>query len=363
MDIEKLLFEGNILIKNQELILLPDGIFMWKKIVAFLEEKLNKIGYQEVYVDNLLEYVGSVPYSPCEYFVLKNEKEQIKLISYGKYLNEIEEARNTTIDLLEIYNLLGRELLAIPFLMGKLPLEPDKNILTTYYGNVDAESSYLGKKGDFYFNSSQINTGILSTLLNIHRDEKGLVIPPKIAPYQIAIIPLKQNEKGVLKGCKEICDFLMKAGYRVLYNDSNKISSNEKRNYCLKVGVPLIIEIGPRDLERNVIEIIARDNLDKFEIKRDADLKNQIDFILNKIQKRMYNKVLINTLKSEINISNKDETLIKGKISKISWCGSPKCLENDRNSTKFISFNQQQKDEKCLFCAKKTKYIISIIKN
>lgn len=356
--------DSNILIKNQELILLPGGVFLWNKIVLFLQEKFNMLGYKQIYVDNLLAFVEKNNEYPTQYFTLKNDEDKIKLISYGKYLNEIEEARNKTIDILEIYNLLGKDLLAIPFLMGKLPLEQDKNILSTYLGKKDVEASYLGKKKEYYLNYSCITTDILFTLLNIHRDEKGLVLPPRIAPNQIAIVPLKQNEKGVLKECREVLENLKRKGFRVVLNDSNKITSNEKRTSFIEAGIPLIIEIGPRDVERKMIEVISRDNLEKIEILNDDKLVEQINYLLQKMHKRMYNKILINSIKKEKSIVDINSLLIKeNEVNKVSWCGEEECLKNYKSHMNFISFNQQQKEDKCLFCSRKSKYVISMIKN
>lgn len=361
---DRLLFDTNILIDNEELTLLPDGVFLWKKIVSFLEDKFHSIGYYEIYSNDLFSYVKNTSYYPTEYYSFEHNKNEIKLNSYGKYLNEIEECRNISIDILEIYNLLGKELLAIPFLMGKLPLNQEANILTTYLGSKDIESSYLGKIDEAYFNHSEITTNIIYTVLNIHKDENGLVMPPRIAPHQIAIIPLKQNEKGVLKECKALYEELLQLGYRAIYNDSNKISSNDKKQFFIKSGVPLIIEIGPRDIERNVVEITVRDNFEKFEFNNDDKLFNQISYLLEKMHKRMYKRILINNINNEKVVTSPDQLFNdEKKINKVSWCGNDECLKEGQNDIKFISFNQQQKQDKCLFCNRKSKYIISIIKN
>lgn len=361
---DRLFFDTNILIDNEELILLPDGVFLWKKIVSFLEDKFHSIGYYEIYSNNLLSYVKNTSYYPTEYYSFEHNKNEIKLNSYGKYLNEIEECRNISIDILEIYNLLGKDLLAIPFLMGKLPFNQEANILTTYLGNKDVESSYLGKSDDVYFNHSEITTNIIYTVLNLHKDDNGLVMPPRIAPHQIAIVPLKQNEKGVLKECRALYEELLKQGFRVVYNDSNKITSNDKKEFFIKSGVPLIIEIGPRDLERNIIEVTVRDNFEKIEFNNDDKIFNQIDYLLEKMHKRMYRKILINNVKNEcVVLSLEDLFKNDKKIHKVSWCGEEECLKKYQNNIKYISFNQQQKQERCLFCTRKSKYVISIIKN
>lgn len=349
-------------INNEEgITLLHPMVFWWNKTVSYLDQKFTKLGYKQVYTNNLYSFVEGVDELSTGYYSLSYTRDNVEFVSYGKYSNEIEEARNITIDILEIYNLLGKELFAVPFLLGKLPLEQDKNILTTYCGSRFIEASYLGKKDGEYYSYSKISYDIIHTLIGIHSDENGLIMPPKIADTQIVIVPLKQNEKGVLKTCRSLYEQLISKGFRVLLDDSSKLTTKEKKESYIKSGIPLIIELGPRDVERNVIEIIIRDNLDKIELENDSNLSMMIDNLLNKMHKRMYNRILINNIKNEKVIFNKDDlTNYENKICKVSWCGEEECLKGYKDKLSFISFNQQNKQDKCLFCSRKSKYIISM---
>ena len=361
---KELLKETEILIKDKELTLLSEGVFIWNQIVSFLKEKFSKIQYKEIYTSSLEEFVKNSELDKVEYYSLVNELDKINFISYGKYLNEIEEARNTTIDILEIYNLLGKDLLAIPFLMGKDVINQDKNILTTNLGNIDIESNYLGKYQDKYLTSSKITTDILFTILDIHKDESGFIMPPKIAPYQVGIVPLKQNEKGVIKECKRLKEDLISKGLRVYLDDSNKVNSKDKKEYLIKSGCPIILELGPRDLERNLVEITLRDNFEKLDLSNDESLAESLYSLLKKIHKRMHLKILVSSVKEEKKVLKLEELHINdsSRINKIMWCGEENCLSSIKENTNFISFNQQKHSSKCLFCDRNAKYVVSNIK-
>ena len=248
--------------------------------------------------------------------------------------------------------------------MGKDVINQDTNILTTVLGNKDVESTYLGKYQDKYLTSSIVTTDIISTILDIHRDEKGLVMPPRIAPYQVGIVPLKQNEKGVIKECKRLKEELINKGLRVYLNDSNQVSSLDKKEYLIKSGCPIIIELGPRDLERNVVEVTLRDNFEKIELLNDESLSENLDSLLKKMHKRMHLKILVSSVKGEKKVLKLEEMHIKdsSRINKIMWCGEVECLSEIKENTNFISFNQQKHSSKCLFCDKNAKYVVSNIK-
>ena len=363
-ELKNLLFDTGILVNNDELTLLPNGVFIWNEIVSYLKNKFNKLYFSEIYSNSLETYIKEASYLPCEHYSLSYLKDKIEFISFGKYETEIEEARNVTIDILEIYSRLGKDLLAIPFLSGKNPMNQDKNLLVTYQGDVDIESNYLGKHEDSYYSFSKISTDILYSIIKMHRDEKGLVLSPKISKYQIAIIPLKANEKGVLKECRRLHEELLKEGYRVYFNDSMNSAKIDKEK-SIRCGIPLIIEIGPRDLERNIIEVTCRDSLEMKEFNNDHHFVEGIDWLLKKIHNRMYNNALVKTAKAQkkvLNLGDLHNNKIE-EINKVMWCGDLKCLENVEKYTNFISFNQQFHSSECLFCFKKAKHAISIIKN
>ena len=358
--IEKLIYSKIYRKENEQLVLLPDGVFLWNKIVEYLKGKFDSLGYKEIYSLNLDSFIKNEEKVPSEYYCLKQCENKIDFISYGKYLKEIEEAKNKTIDVLEIYNQLGKELLAIPFISGKNAFNPNQNYLTSIFGEGIINSTYLEKYENSFLTTSNIDTRIIDILINVHKDEKGIVFPPKIAPTQIVIIPLKQNEKGVLKECRSVKDLLINEGFRVLLDESST-STKEKKEYYLSLGIPLIIEIGPRDLERGVIEYIVRDEDEINDVAKE-DLVYEINSIFKKMQKRLYIKALEYLLDNQKDLSKDSVTFENCRVSKIMWCGDQSCLNEATNNLSIISFNQQRTSEYCYFCQKKSKHQVSIIK-
>ena len=173
----------------------------------------------------------------------------------------------------------------------------------------------------------------------------------------IEIIREKLGKKNFL--LKRLYEELLKNGYRVYLGNS---TINKEK--CITCGIPLIMEIGPRDLERNIIEVTCRDTLELKEFNNDHQFFDEVNWLLKKIQSRMYNKVLIKTTKSEKKVFNLGD-LHNNKceeVNKVMWCGDLNCLEQVKKHTNFISFNQQFHVGECLFCFKKAKHVISIIK-
>ena len=124
------------------------------------------------------------------------------------------------------------------------------------------------------------------------------------------------------------------------------------------------MEIGPRDLERKVIEVTLRDTLEQKLISNNEELQNEIESMLRKIHKRMYLKVVEKNIEGQKRILSEEElhNIKKEQINKVMWCGNLDCLKEMEENTNFISFNQQFFTANCLFCGKKAKHTISIIK-
>lgn len=342
---------------DNELILYPYGTYMWNKIVSYLKEKLYKLNYQEVYSSSLLNLIKRENKDRVKYFSLCYSSNNIELITYSKSLDKVE-ARNDSIDLIEVYNLLGKELLGVPFISGKEPLNENSNIITTLLGHIVARTSYLGQIDNYHYSNSSINVNVLHTIFNMLKDRDGMIISPKISPIQMMIFPIKSNEKGVMKTCKELKNKLIVNGYQC------EISQTTNRNEHINNGVPFILQVGPRDVEKKEIEIIIRDNLQEILLLNDESLCSKLDEQINKMHKKVYLRNL------ELLIENQEDvidlkTLHKiesRKISKVMWCGSRECLKSIKEETILISFNQCSHSEKCLFCSEKGKHSISFIK-
>lgn len=227
------------------------------------------------------------------------------------------EARSFALSILRAYNEMGRDLLAIPFLMGQKPasekfagaletytiegMMPDHQALqcgtSHYLGTGFCEAygiKFLGKDNKIaypHYTSWGVSTRLLGALIMVHGDDEGLVLPPKIAPTQAVIIPIRMDTNPeVLKKAREIESVLSDAGVRVYLDDSNKTPGWKFAQYEMK-GIPIRIELGPKDLEKGQVMITKRYNGEKVVLSLDC-LAKEIPLLLNQIHEGMYQKAL-----------------------------------------------------------------------
>lgn len=226
-----------------------------------------------------------------------------------------DEAVEFALTILKIYQKMGEELLAIPFLVGQKTesekfagaintytleaMMPDGQALqcgTTHYLGQGFSKAYDIKylnsenKMDYpHYTSWGVSTRLLGALIMIHGDDEGLVLPPKIAPLQVVIIPIKADSSNkVLETCKKINDSLLKKNIRSQIDQSNKTPGWKFSQYEMK-GIPIRIELGPKDLSNNQVTISKRFDLSKQTLSLEK-LENNIVDILDEIQVEMYNK-------------------------------------------------------------------------
>lgn len=222
------------------------------------------------------------------------------------------EARKETLDILEIYRRLGEELLAIPFVTGRKTekekfagaietysieaLMHDGQALqsgtTHYFGQEFAKAfdiKFTDEKNSLQFvhqTSWGVSTRLIGAVIMVHGDDEGLVLPPFIAPTQVIIIPIQSQKEVVQKATQELYQTLKKQGYRVMVDDSNKSPGWKFAEYEMK-GVPVRIEIGPRDLERGEVTLVTRHNREKQLINIDA-ISSELPSILKNMHDVMY---------------------------------------------------------------------------
>ena len=242
------------------------------------------------------------------------------------------EARAFALSILRIYEDLGRELLAIPFVSGQKTesekfagavstytieaLMPDGQALqcgtTHYLGTGFPEAygiKYTSKDNTIcypHYTSWGVSTRLLGALIMLHGDDNGLVLPPKIAPIQVVIIPVRsETNSEILKTCKKVADELSKKDIRVKIDDSNKSPGWKFSQYEMK-GIPLRIEIGPKDLEKNSCMITKRYSEEKTFLPLD-NIDDSISKTLNDIQEGMYQKANDFLLNHIYECHNKEE--------------------------------------------------------
>ena len=244
----------------------------------------------------------------------------------GHTLHETEsEARNETLGMLETYKVLGKDLLAIPFTTGRKTerekfagametyaieaLMPDGQALqsgtTHFFGQnftIPFDIKYTSRDNKLeypYQTSWGVSTRLLGAIIMCHGDDNGLSLPPAVAPIQVVIIPIGKDEK-VNAAANEIREELSKNNIRVKLDNSERTPGFKFSEYEMK-GIPLRIEIGPRDLEGGNVTLAKRYNHEKVLISAKNITKTIIE-VLFAIQSEMYNKVQTYT-KQKTNIA------------------------------------------------------------
>lgn len=304
------------------------------------------------------------------------------------------EARHEVLNMLEVYNEMGRELLAIPFSTGRKTdkekfagaeetysieaLMHDGKALqsgtTHYFGTGFAEAfniKFQDKDNSVkpvHQTSWGVSTRLIGSIIMVHGDDNGLVLPPFVAPTQVVIIPIQQNKPGVLNKCHELCDSLKKAGFRVKLDDSDHTPGWKFAEYEMK-GVPLRIELGPRDLENNHAVLAKRNDGQKIQVNLD-EVVAKADELLKIIHQEMYQKALQFVVDHTTEVHSYDELKDvvnnKGGYAKMMWCGCQECedkIKEDTNATsRCMPFNQQAFDDVCPICGKKATKVVLFAK-
>lgn len=296
------------------------------------------------------------------------------------------DAENDTLKMLEVYRKMGEELLAIPFLTGrKTESEKFAGAQSTYtieaimhdgkslqsgtthnLGQNFAKAfniKFLNKNGEHeygYTTSFGVSTRLIGGIVMVHGDNRGLVLPPKIAPIQAVIIPIGKDNEEVLNKAREIEQKLQKLNIRT-FVDNSQNSPGWKFNEWEMKGVPIRIEIGPRDLENNILTVVRRDNLEKQTINIEL-VENFISEELNNIQNDLYKKAQKNMESKLELISTLDElknTVNNKKYALCYYCGEDDCAENIKAETgataRCIESEENIEGHTCFACGKKAK--------
>jgi prolyl-tRNA synthetase len=233
---------------------------------------------------------------------------------------------------------------------------------------------FLNKDGKIEYawqNTYAISTRMLGVMVAVHGDDKGLVLPPEIANIQIIIIPIinKGDDESVIKAANEIYR-LLKENYRIKIDADDSYSVGFKFNKWELKGVPIRIEIGPRDITKESVIVVRRDTGEKISVGM-KELNEKLGKILTEIQNSMYEKSL-KFLRDNTHIaSNYDDFLevlkIKGGIIQAPWCGDAFCEEKIKNETGAkitnMPFEHHKLLDKCIYCGKKARYMANFAKS
>ena len=301
-----------------------------------------------------------------------------------------EEAHARTIQMLNVYADFCEEVLAIPVIKGrKTDKEKFSGAEATYTieslmhdGKAlqSGTSHYFGDLFSKAFNilftdkdntlkhpygtSWGMTTRMIGAIIMVHGDNSGLVLPPRIAPTQVMVIPVRQNVEGVLDKAAEIRDTLKAAGLRVKMDDSEKspgwkFSEQEMR------GIPLRIELGPKDIEQGKAVIVRRDTREK--ITADiASLAETVKELLDTMHHDMLERARTHRENHTYEATTLDEFKKiadeKPGFIKAMWCGDQACedaLKEEAGVTsRCMPFEQEHIADTCIYCGKPAKHLV-----
>lgn len=210
-----------------------------------------------------------------------------------------------------------------------------------------------------------VTTRLIGAIIMTHGDDSGLVLPPAVAPIQVIIVPVAQHKEGVLEKANELYNTLKAAGIRVKLDDSENSPGWKFAEYEMR-GVPLRIEIGPKDIAQNQCVAVERHNRNKSFIPLDR-LAECVRERLQSVHDGMYKKALENMEQRTYSCTSIDEIkkVLEEKgdgFVKAMWCGDEACEDKVKELTgvgsRCIPFEQEQLDDKCVCCGKPAKCMV-----
>ena len=207
-------------------------------------------------------------------------------------------------------------------------------------------------------------TRMIGAVIMAHGDNNGLVLPPKIAPIQVVVVPVAQHKPGVLEKANEVYESLKAAGLRVKIDDSDNSLGWKCAQYEMK-GVPLRVELGPRDIENGQCVAVRRDNGEKITVALD-ELAARVPELLDAVQQGLYNAAKINLDEHIFEAHSLEEAKAlqaeHGGFIKTMWCGELDCemkmKEEAGMSSRCMPLRQERFADVCPICGKPAKHMI-----
>ena len=309
----------------------------------------------------------------------------------GHTMHEDEQgAREETLRMLKCYEDFYRETLAIPAVTGrKTEKEKFAGALETYtiepmmHNGVALQGGTSHYFGDGFARAFEItytdrdnkicyphqtswgvSTRMIGAIIMTHGDDNGLILPPKVAPIQVAIIPVAQHKEGVLEKANELRELLSKQ-FRVKLDDSDNSTGWKYSQYEMK-GVPLRLEIGPRDIENNSCVLVSRVSRQKTFVSLD-NIVEEIEKALEAVHNELYERALNNLAEKTSVATTKEEFLDVAEnrpgFIKAMWCGDVECEEALKEETggvksRCIPFVEEKLGDVCVCCGKPAKHMV-----
>ncbi|MDE1726535.1 MAG: proline--tRNA ligase [Thaumarchaeota archaeon] len=308
-----------------------------------------------------------------------------------------EEAEEEVMTILDIYKRTVEDELAIPVILGK-KTDKEKFVGAVYTTTMESimpdgkalqmgTSHFLGqnfsKPFDVKFLDKQnietfawqtswgISWRLIGALIMVHGDDKGLVLPPRVAPIQVVIVPIYSSQSDrdeILKKANELKETLVKKDLRIHMDSREEFTPGYKFHDWEMKGVPLRIEIGPKDLLKNKMVIVRRDDLKKSDLSFES-AEDGIAKTLDEIQKGLFEKakkMLDNGIKNVNDFAQFKKEIEDGMFLYSSWCGDQKCEETVKESTgadiRVIPFDEKRTNAPCIVCGKPSKVDVMFAK-
>ena len=300
-----------------------------------------------------------------------------------------EEAQERTIQMLNIYADFCRDVLAIPVIKGeKTEKERFAGAAHTFtieslmhdgkalqsgtshnFGDGFAHAfgiQYTDKENKLQYvhqTSWGMSTRIIGAVIMVHGDDSGLVLPPRIAPNQVVIVPIMQKKEGVLEKANEVKEQLSKVS-RVILDDSEKSPGWKFSEYEMR-GIPVRVELGPRDIENNQAVLARRDTGEKITVSLD-NIAEEVTKLLDTIQHDMLERARKHRDSHTYTAHNMEEFAKTVKETpgfvKAMWCGDEECENKIKEMTgatsRCMPFEQEHIDDKCVCCGKPAKTMV-----
>ncbi len=300
-----------------------------------------------------------------------------------------EEAKEETIRMLNVYADFCEDVLAMPVIKGVKTekerfagaedtytieaLMHDGKALQSgtshYFGDGFAKAfdiQYMDKDNTLkhpFQTSWGSTTRLIGAVIMTHGDDNGLVLPPKIAPIQVIVLPIAQHKAGVLEKAQEITERLSKV-CRVKSDTSDNSPGWKFAEYEMK-GVPLRLEIGPKDIEKSQCVLVRRDNREKYFVSLD-EIETKVPELLQAVHDGLYKKALERRSNMTYTAKTLDELKDiadnKPGFIKAMWCGDRECEDKLKEyagvTSRCIPFEQEELSDKCVCCGKPAKHML-----
>ncbi len=302
-----------------------------------------------------------------------------------------EDARKETLQMLKVYEDFYLESLAIPAVTGrKTEKEKFAGAMETYtiepmmHNGVALQggtSHYFGdgfaKAFDITFTDKDnqmkyphqtswgVSTRMIGAIIMTHGDNNGLILPPAIAPIQVVVIPVQQHKEGVLEKAAEVTASLKASGLRVLMDDSDNSPGWKYSQYEMK-GVPVRLEIGPRDLENNSCVLVSRVTREKKFVSLE-NIAEEVRLMLSFVHDELVRRALENRAEKTHDAHNHEEFLEiaanKPGFIRAMWCGDAACEDQLKDETggvksRCIPFTEEKLSDTCVCCGKPAKHML-----